>query len=107
MCMEDVRLGRATKVTPSIKALTAASQLIIDAAELRRTLTLFPPPSGTTTFFFRGPVVDDFGIILNAGEPPLHFSVDTHGDIVTRAWFAIHSAGAVSMAILEGLLEAK
>ena len=105
MCMEDVRLGRVTRCGERRINLTVVSQRVIDQSKHRRTLILFPPPSGTTTFSIRDPVAANVGIVIPASSPPVTLTLDEHGDIVTKAFFAIHSVGGVVSVYIEGTLE--
>lgn len=107
MCMEDIRLGRQTVTMEVPISLTNASQAFLERDLFRTVLILWPPPSGTTTFSINSPVVVDQGITVPSGSPPVVLNIKDHGDIVTRQWFAIHSAGGVRGTAHVGRLEVK
>lgn len=105
MCMEDIILGRATRTTEHIRSLTNASTPVIDYSNRRIKLTIYPPPSGTLTLSIKSPAVANKGIILLSTSMPLVMTVETHGDIVTKQWYGIHSAGGVTFTYYDGELE--
>src|SRR5687767_13336417 len=104
MCMEDIRIGRRTSSTENLIAALAAAYQIADANNERITLIIHPPVSGTLMVSVRSDVSLTAGIPLTVGSHPLIFTIQTHGSLVMRPFFAIHSAGGIFTAVDEVLL---
>ena len=104
MCMEDIRLGRKTAGIQNLIALTNASQRIVDQSPDRVMLTIYPPVSGTATIAMSADVAVNVGITLTSEDHPIKLNIIDDGDLVTKAWYGIHSAGGVTLAIYEGRL---
>lgn len=105
MCMEDVRIGQNTPVDELSKTVTTASTQLVDRNERRTLLIIYPPPSGTLTVSILTPVVANVGVTLQTTSPPLIMSIQTHGQLLYKAWYAIHSAGGVQCTFHEGVLD--
>jgi hypothetical protein len=105
--MEDVRLGRKTVTQQRNVTVPVSSIPVVQRSPNRILLVFFPPLSGTITLQVSGTAVQDAGINLTSASHPLVMNVKDYGDVVTKDWDAIHSVGGVTLAILEGLLEAK
>lgn len=103
MCMEDVRIGRATQAAESQQAVGVASAQIVAASPNCFSLIFSPPVVGNITLSTVTPVVLNAGYNLSAGGPPLILTLEQHGAMVTKAWFAIGSA-ATTIQVIQTLL---
>lgn len=104
MCMEDVKLGRDTPVVEQVDTVPNTSSVFVDDDRDRTLLVFFPPPSGTLTLSIKTPAVANEGIILTAGNLPVVLDIKTHGQMVIKRWYAIHSVGGVKVARYLGRL---
>lgn len=104
MCMEDVRMGREVRSGQIRVPISAASVGVVANSPSRYCLVLCPPSTGTMTLSILPEAVANEGIVLAAGNAPVIFTVDDHGDLATRAWSAIHHTGAAVFTAIEGHL---
>lgn len=61
-------------------------------SERRLGLTFFPPVSGRVTLSCVPVVADGQGLVLEAGQSPIRFTREGHGDIVTQGWYALYAS---------------
>src|SRR5688572_29365150 len=106
MCIEDIRLQRETTASEDVTSVGQTAVQLVGPSHLRTALVISCPHSGYITIGFTPSVAVNEGIILNALGTPLVLSLDTHGAVVKKAIYAIHSAGTVSIAVWETSLEA-
>lgn len=104
MCLEDYRLGRKIYGGVSVAVLSVTSAQIISPSPTRVFLIFCPPSSGTVTLLPSVSVVAGSGIQLPSTGNNLVLNIKDVGDIVTKSWSAIASAGTPSFAIIEGFL---
>ncbi len=87
--MEDVRLGRATAVVQHPVVHRGSSDRIIDD-DPDRTLLVVPASSvATITLSLSDPAVLNAGFTTGPGMPPITLNIKEHGQLVTKAWYAI------------------
>lgn len=102
--MEDIRIGRNTPVVERLVTIPNTSVPLVDDDPKRTMLIIHTPPSGRLTLSIKNPVVADVGITLDNLAQSLQLRIEEHGQLVTKAWFGIHSVGGVSVAVYEGHL---
>ena len=89
MCMEDVRIGGATISADKTISVANTPQLIVESSLDRYCLIISPPLAGQVTIGFdANHVASGSGIVLASGADPLVLTIQEHGDIVRRAFFA-------------------
>lgn len=104
MCIEDVRLGRASLFSETDVAVGVVSVQAIAAAPTRFSLLLGPPLVGTVTYSTGNPAVSGVGLNLSAGQPPIRLNVKDDGMCVAMAWFAICSGAGQTVFVGSALL---
>jgi hypothetical protein len=102
--MEDIRIGRiSTARVVSTAVATTATQVL--ARDNRRTSVTFgAAPSGTHTISPEKSVAATTGLNIGTATPPVQFTVQEHGQLVTGEWWAVHSVGAVNLTAVETYL---
>lgn len=95
MCLEDVRIGKATTADQNQETVGTTSTNAIPQNVDRFALVLCPPNTGTITFSVQDPAVANEGIVIAAGGAPVVLSLPKHGALVTKGWFAIGSGAGV------------
>lgn len=94
MCMEDVLLGRDTSSGSMIVPINVTSILLVPADPSRLALIIGQPSAGHVVADFGKPPDSNSGIWLSSALPPLILTIQQHGDIVRRAWYAQGSGPA-------------
>ena len=106
MCIEDIRLQRETTASEDITSVGQTATELVGPSHLRTALVISCPNTGYITIGFTPGVTPNNGMILNALGTPLVLSLLTHGALIKKALYAVHSAGTVSVAVWEASLEA-
>lgn len=89
MCLETLKIGRLTRTSSRLQALTAtANNLVCTPSPHRRLLILGPPNSGQVWFAPYEMSANGDGITQIVNTLPIVLTVEEHGDIVTQRWFA-------------------
>jgi hypothetical protein len=100
VCIEDVRMGRQSNAQAQTTEIAAGGTAqVLPADPYRYCLILSPPSSGSITYNIRANPADGEGLTFHQGSSPLALDIQSHGDLVRRAWFA-YSANAVTVAPL-------
>lgn len=107
MCMEDIKIGRETKMVQTPKVVGVAAAVIVQADPLRTKLVFCSPSSGNVTLSLKEGVTAGVGLIVPTGLNPFVMSIEDFGQLVTMQWYAIGSAGGLNMSVFEGRLERK
>lgn len=107
MCLEDIRLGRQIKSSQESKSVASTATPLIGQEENRVFIIFYPPPSGTITFSPFKDVAAGIGITLPSTGHPIMLDIKTHGLLVTRNWYAVHSVGGVNFTFQVGYLDVK
>lgn len=105
MCMEDKRIGRKTATAHTVLSIDATNNgNTVPANPMRThlcigtsngTIIAAPSPAGLT---------NGGGFVTGATMPPLDFDIETHGDIVTKAWIIIAPGGAQNCSVIESFI---
>lgn len=82
---------------------STASHRILGMSDKRKVLIFYPPATDTITINCNTPVVANKGIILMPGCTPAMIHHETHGELVTRDWYAIGTNGADPLVWTESL----
>jgi hypothetical protein len=104
MCCEDVKIDYAKHAIGRLFAVTNGSLELFAADPYRWSITVSPPPSGTLTVIPDAVASNNSGILLTNNMLPITFDRYHHGNLVGKAWFAIHSAGGVNIFVAETFL---
>lgn len=107
MCMEDVRLGRMMTGEEINTVVGLAATPVIDFDTERSFILFSPPLSGIMTFSIFPTMVAGSGLNIAAGQDEVSMDIQTHGNLVTKAWFAIHSVGGIVATVYIGRLDKK
>lgn len=106
MCMEDVVIGRAKRTGAKVVTLANGVDTPLVSQEGSRTHLMIATSGAAATIASDGAVGTGTGNIPISGTlPPLNFDIETHGDIVTKAWTGAGVAGAVNVIVIETFLE--
>jgi hypothetical protein len=105
MCMEDVRLGRQIQVSEvQVTVATTVTPLVGDDPD-RVMLMIGIPVSGNFFCSTRHDLALNEGFrLVSTALAFFVFDIKTHGQMVTKAWYGIHSVGGVGVAVIEGRL---
>lgn len=104
--MEDVRIGRRARTFQTILAITNANgNANIPANEKRVAISFSSPVSDYYTLSLANVAVIDQGINIFTATPGKDFNIQDHGDLVTKRFTFIHSAGAITIGVFETVLE--
>lgn len=108
MCIQDVRIGRDSFTAAYVKDAADATDTPFLAAAADRTHITFGV-SGVPGYVFpaSGFTGSGRGYILDPANRPVEFDIRTHGDIVTKAWFASGSGGTANIAVVETFFKDK
>lgn len=99
MCIEDVRMGRASTSEAAVVSIGAGGVAQVAPADpYRFALVLSPPSSGSLTYSINRSPGDGEGITFHQGSSPLILTIQDAGDMVRRPWFA-YATAAVSVAV--------
>lgn len=82
---------------------STSSRAVISPSLERVVLTIIPPSSGSVTLSNGTVTADGAGLYLTAGQAPVSFHVDIHGDVVRQGWYAKYTAGATGISWVEGI----
>lgn len=101
MCIEDVKIGRATRASllPSVLSAAAVTEILPEDRD-RYAIVIGAPSAGTAFISDRNDVTVLTGIPIVVGQAPLVLDIKTHGEMVRCKLFAIASAGTPSMSVL-------
>jgi hypothetical protein len=77
-------------------SLANASVRIVGQSDRRVRLTIYAPSSGTVTLSGQSPAVPGNGITLSAGQAPLYFDTDFHGECVGEEWYGIKGDNTIT-----------
>jgi hypothetical protein len=107
MCMEDVKIGRATNSGDGFASIPAATAGLIVGPSLHRyCLIISPPIAGHVTIGFSpNQLVDGSGVVLASGADPLILTIQEHGDIIRRAFYAIGDGTIRVVGFMQSILE--
>lgn len=99
MCMEDVNIGRKTSSRMlNFAVVNTGSQEILPGSPYRYALIFTPPQAGRVTLTNESPAVLDIGMTLVSAGGPFAMTIQDHGDIVRKPWYAIASiAGTLNV----------
>lgn len=97
--MEGVRLGRESNGQSLVVPLSTVSGLAIGESLTRMALVFPGPLAGNVTYSLQNPAVSGQGLVLNASSGPFSLDIQTHGDLVRRAWYAVADAGTPTVQI--------
>lgn len=103
--MEDIRIGRKTAVVEKSVTVALTNTEFIDYDAKRVMLIIFPPASGTLTISVGKDPATNSGITLPSTGNPIVLDIKIHGQLVTKAFTAVHSAGAVKCYYYQGHLD--
>jgi hypothetical protein len=96
MCLEDVRIARATTSNRLNTSVTTSIKAIVSHAPNRYAIIFMPPSSGTISINCDSGVAVGEGISIPAGGAPVILKLGDVGDLVRRGFWAIMSAGTVN-----------
>lgn len=100
MCIEDVRMGRQSNAQTQSTAIAAGGTAqVLPADPFRYCVILSPPSAGSITYNIRPNPADGEGLTFHQGSSPIALDIQSHGDLVRRAWFA-YATNAVTVAPL-------
>lgn len=100
MCMEDVRIGRSTVSADASPSIGTTATELVSASLDRYCLIISPPIAGQVTIGFDpNHVASGVGIVLASGADPLVLTIQEHGDMVRRAWYAAVDTGTRSVGV--------
>ena len=105
MCMEDIKLGREQHGSMVLYSVGATFQKILDHDDKRTCLILGSPIANTVTFGFTDGVASGNGLNLLAGQTPIILNIKDHGEIVTKAIFAIGSGAGTNGCLIYSSLD--
>lgn len=80
---------------------SAGSHLLTGSSARRLSLELYAPTSGTAIISNDPQPAGGLGIPLSAGQNPVRFWREYHGELVGREWYVTYVGGASSMAFVE------
>lgn len=104
MCMEDIRIGRATFGDyRGVTVSTTIAQLLGNAPKRTR-ITFFGPRNGLVSIAPNPAIVFGEGIVMSAGDRPVMIGIEDYGTLLTQAWFAITDVGSTTVDLWSGLL---
>jgi hypothetical protein len=104
--MEDIRIQRKTFSLAITVSVPAANSVLILPADPLRTAILFTGHSANRIVYgFDSTVVVTAGLIVPANGLPFPMSIDQFGQLVTREWWAIASAGAQNITVFVSRLQ--
>lgn len=105
MCMEDVRLGRATGPRISTVNVATTKTPLVPYAPDRVTLIISAPTTGPMLLSGNQGEAATAGLRLPAGGDPLVLDIQHHGALVTMAWYAAIPGGAEDIGLGESFLD--
>jgi hypothetical protein len=105
--MEDIRIGRRAASAADLVTIGTVSVEVAPASPDRIYLVLGPPDSGVLTYSVKSPVVTAQGLNVASGQAPIELDIRVHGQLVTKAWFGIHSAAVKTIFIGQTILPEK
>lgn len=100
MCFEDVQMGRETAAGQFLVPIGNTAKIVVGESERRYCLILPNLLTGNVTYSMDPSVTSGVGIVLNANSGPLVLTVQEHGDICRRAWYAITDQASTSLLII-------
>lgn len=101
MCIEDVKIGRATRAALIATVISNATVTeILPEDRNRYAIVIGAPSAGTAFISDKSDVTVLTGIPIATGQAPLVLDIKTHGEIVRCKLFALASAGTPSMSVL-------
>lgn len=103
MCMEDIRIGRRTKVQLNGALAANGGSRVVPDEPLRTQLTFYPAPSGAYSIGLSDGAAGNNIINIDPTSPALVMTVETHGQLVIKAWDVTFTA-ATTVAWSEGIL---
>ncbi len=99
--MEDVRIGRKSRSGQVNVTVGATSQALVSAAETRIGLVFCAPVGGNVTISLDQTAVLGKGINLTPTSNPVFLWLPSSGDLATRQWSIIGSAGGITLGMIE------
>jgi len=96
MCMEDVRLGRASYREQKTIVVTDASAVLLSPSDSRVGVVIDNGGTENVTLSLNNPAVIEEGIVLEPSDPPMTLAVQYHGQIVTGGLYAVCAATKTS-----------
>jgi len=100
MCVEDIKLGKASRAY-QVSTVFGATAIEIAPEDKHRIALVVGAPTSGTMFIGHDPNVTVLtGVPVPTNFPPIVFNVKDHGEIVTGKLFAIISAGTPSVTVL-------
>ena len=102
MCIEDVRIGRASRAALISTVLSNVTvQEILPEDKDRYAIVIGAPTSGTAFISDKADVTVLTGIPIATGQAPLVLDIKTHGEMARCKLFALASAGTPSISVLQ------
>lgn len=105
MCMEDIRIGRKSTAIEGRLVTNMSVQILCQADPKRTSLIIYPPITGVLYLGTTLNIALLSGIHLSATMEPIRITLATHGQLVTRLWYAVCSVNAAAVSFIETHLE--
>lgn len=104
MCMEDIRIGRATDGEYRTRAIAATATQILMRNKWRTRAVIFGPRSGSVSIAPNSSLIVGEGIVMTAGDEPKILRVEEYGNLLCLDWWAISTVGTTSVDLWDGAL---
>ncbi len=99
MCLKDVLMGRNSTSNAAVVAIGAgAVKQVLPADPYRYSIVFSGPSTGSITYSINQNPGDGEGIVFHQGCGPIALTIQHHGDMVRRPWYA-YSVNAVNVAV--------
>ena len=99
MCLEDVKIGKASQGKMIPFTITAAGAQVLPQDNNRRGIILGPPDAGTVTYFQGQQGTAGLGFNLTSQSGVIELDADLWGSVVRDPWFAIANPGPSNIAV--------
>ena len=106
MTPESIRYGRRTTSSQQLVIVGTSSVTFLVSSPRRVAIIVSAPPTNRFTLSLQTTAVLDQGINVYPTGQPLVLTIETHGDLVTRAWTAISATASQSVTVIEVFAEA-
>lgn len=106
MCLQDVAIGLRLKSNLRFFTNAAAVQNVLGVNSKRHSIVLGHPRSGSVFYSTSPNVADPNGILLqSSNNNDVYLSREQHGSIVGEAWYAIATAPATVLWVIESTMD--
>ena len=104
MCMDDIRIGRATRSTIRTLTLAAGQNVLVPYNQKRTAIQFGTTSTGTVDIFPGTTATAGAAFRSTTTSQPIQFRLVLDGDFVRNQWVGVPSAAGVVITVIESEL---